>query len=129
MKTDDWPHEQIRSVALRYIRKHAMNEPEWRFTVLDALAQRLARMVQLSAAERPVVTCATVSKDLNNLRNCEAFHIQHDSNLQHGALPRESEHRAQCSRVERRPENGISNASLVPISARPRACTAHGNRL
>ena len=34
-----------------------MSEPEWQFTVLDALAQRLDRIVQLAAAERAIVTC------------------------------------------------------------------------
>ena len=57
METDSWPHEQIRSVALQYIRNHTVKEPEWRFTVLDALAQRLARIVQLDTDERAIVTC------------------------------------------------------------------------
>lgn len=57
METGDWPHEQIHSVALRYIRKHAMKEPEWRFTVLDTLPQRLPRIVQLNAGERSIVAC------------------------------------------------------------------------
>ena len=57
METDSWPHEQIHSVALRYIKSHTVKEPEWRFTVLDALAQRLARIVQLDTNERAIVTC------------------------------------------------------------------------
>jgi len=57
MGTDRWPHEQIHSVALRYIRKHTLNEAEWRFTTIDALGQRLARIVQLDPVERAIVTC------------------------------------------------------------------------
>ncbi len=57
METKGWPHEQIRSVALRYMRKHTTKEAEWRFTVLDALALRLARIVQLDTDERAIVTC------------------------------------------------------------------------
>lgn len=57
MSDDDWPHERIRSVALQYIRKHTMKESEWRFTVLDALPPRLARIVHLDIDERPIVTC------------------------------------------------------------------------
>jgi hypothetical protein len=57
MGSDGWPHEQIHSAALRSIRRHTLNESEWRFTVLDALAQRLDRIVQLDPAERAIVTC------------------------------------------------------------------------
>jgi hypothetical protein len=57
MTTIDWPHEKIRSAALRYITKHTMKEPEWRFTCLDGLPERLVRIVQLDANERPIVTC------------------------------------------------------------------------
>ena len=56
MDTDNWPHEKIRSVALRYIRDHAVKEAEWRFTSLDALAERLARIVTIGAPERTVVS-------------------------------------------------------------------------
>jgi hypothetical protein len=57
MEADGWPHERIHSVALRYIRTYTEKESEWRFTVLDALAQRLSRIVQLDADERAIVTC------------------------------------------------------------------------
>jgi hypothetical protein len=57
METEHWPDEKIRSIALGYIRKHSMNEAQWQFTVLDALAQRLERIVQLEAGELPIVTC------------------------------------------------------------------------
>lgn len=52
-----WPHEKIHSTALEYIRTHSSKQPDWRFTVLDALAQRLARIIQLDTDERPIVTC------------------------------------------------------------------------
>ena len=57
MNTSDWPHEKIRPVALRYIREHSTGEPQWRFTTLDALPDRLARIVHLDGAEEPVVSC------------------------------------------------------------------------
>ena len=57
MDTSDWPHEKIRSVALRYIREHAAKEAEWRFTRLDALPERLARIVHLDEPERAIVSC------------------------------------------------------------------------
>jgi hypothetical protein len=57
MDTPDWPDEKIHTIALRYIRKHCLKESEWRFTVLDALAQRLERIVQLEVGERAVVAC------------------------------------------------------------------------
>jgi len=52
-----WPHEKIHSVALRYIREHATNESAWRFTRIDALPERLARIVRLDGAERTLVSC------------------------------------------------------------------------
>lgn len=55
--TIDWPHEAIRSTALSCIREHTIGEPEWRFTRLDALPERLLRIVHLNADERPIVTC------------------------------------------------------------------------
>ena len=57
MNTIDWPHEKIRSAALRYIAKHTLKESEWRFTCLDGLPERLVRIVQLNVNERPIVTC------------------------------------------------------------------------
>ena len=57
MNIIDWPHDKIRSAALRYITKHTMKESEWRFTCLDGLPERLVRIVQLDANERPIVTC------------------------------------------------------------------------
>jgi hypothetical protein len=53
----DWPHEKIRSAALRYIKKHTTQEPQWRFTLLDTLPQQLSRIVNVDANERPLVTC------------------------------------------------------------------------
>jgi hypothetical protein len=57
MNAIDWPHDKIRSAALRYITKHTMKESEWRFTRLDGLPERLVRIVQLDTNERPIVTC------------------------------------------------------------------------
>jgi hypothetical protein len=51
-----WPDETIRSAALRYIRKHVAREVEWRFTRLDALHARLARIAHIEGFELPVVT-------------------------------------------------------------------------
>lgn len=53
----DWPHDRIHSVALRYIRKHATKELEWRFTRIDALPERLGRIIRLDSGEQPVVSC------------------------------------------------------------------------
>lgn len=53
----EWPHEKVRSAALFYIRKHTAKETDWRFTLLDALPQRLGRIVHLNANERAIVTC------------------------------------------------------------------------
>lgn len=53
----DRPHEKIRSDCLAYIRKHATNEPDWRFTRLDALPERLGRIAQLDAGELSIVSC------------------------------------------------------------------------
>ena len=52
-----WPHDKIHSVALRYIRKHVTKETDWRFTRIDALPERLARIVRLDPDERPLVSC------------------------------------------------------------------------
>ena len=57
MNIIDWPHEKIRAAALGYITKHTTKEFEWRFTCLDALRERLARIVHLDADERPIVSC------------------------------------------------------------------------
>jgi hypothetical protein len=57
MNTADWPHERIRTAALEYIRKHTAKESEWRFTWVDALPERLVRIVPLEAEERPIITC------------------------------------------------------------------------
>ena len=57
MNAVDWPHEQIRRAALQYIREHTAKESEWRFTCVDALGERLVRIVSLEAEERPIVTC------------------------------------------------------------------------
>ena len=51
-----WPHEEIRCAALVYIKTHTANKTEWRFTILDALAQRLSRVVHLNENERPIVS-------------------------------------------------------------------------
>ena len=53
----NWPHDKIHSAALRYIRKHATQEAEWRFTRVDAVAGQLARVVRLDPDERPLVSC------------------------------------------------------------------------
>jgi hypothetical protein len=53
----DWPHDKIHSSALHYIRKRAAKEAEWRFTRIDALPERLARLVRLDDDERPIVSC------------------------------------------------------------------------
>ena len=53
----DWPHDKIHSAALRYIRKYATKEAEWRFTRIGALPERLARVVRLDPDERPLVSC------------------------------------------------------------------------
>ena len=57
MNSSAWPDEKIRTFALRYIRQHSQTESEWRFTCLDALSSRLARIVHLDEGEQPVVTC------------------------------------------------------------------------
>ena len=36
---------------------HTANEPDWRFTTLDALPERLGRIVRLDTGERPIVAC------------------------------------------------------------------------
>ena len=54
---NDWPHDKIRSASLAYIRRHATNEADWRFTRLDTLPERLARIVQLDTGEHSVVNC------------------------------------------------------------------------
>jgi hypothetical protein len=53
----DWPHEKIHAACVAYIRKHATRQAEWRFTHLDALPERLGRIVQLAAGERSDVSC------------------------------------------------------------------------
>ena len=57
MNAVDWPHEKIRTVALRYIKKHTTNQSQWRFTSLDTLPERLVRIVPLDPQELPIVTC------------------------------------------------------------------------
>lgn len=53
----DWPHDKIASHCLAYIRKHAMREPDWRFTRLGALPERLGRIAPLDAGELSIVSC------------------------------------------------------------------------
>jgi hypothetical protein len=55
---NDWPHDEIYAAALAYIRKHAVDEPKWRFTRIDALSDALARIVRLDAGERVIVSCS-----------------------------------------------------------------------
>ena len=43
-------------MALAYIREAATNEAQWRFTRLDALSERLARIARLDEAERAIVS-------------------------------------------------------------------------
>lgn len=57
MDTPDWPHQKIHSVALPFIREHATKEPDWRFTRLDVLPERLARIVHVEEPERALVSC------------------------------------------------------------------------
>ena len=52
-----WPHDEIHSAAVPYIRKHASRETEWRFTRIDAVPDQLARIVRLEADERVIVSC------------------------------------------------------------------------
>ena len=79
MNTDDWPHEQIRSAALRYIKKHATGEPQWRFTVLDTLPQRLARIVHLGTGERPIVVCFVDAQRWYAMTTARVFGISRGS--------------------------------------------------
>jgi hypothetical protein len=53
----DWPHEKIHAACLASIRRHATNEPDWRFTRLDVLPERLGRIAPLDAGERSIVSC------------------------------------------------------------------------
>jgi len=53
----DWPHDKIRSASLAYIRKTCGERGRLAFTRLDALPERLARIVQLDPGEHSVVNC------------------------------------------------------------------------
>lgn len=57
MNTDSWPHEKIHTGALRYIRAHTVDESAWRFTCLDALPERLGRIIRLDEPEQAIVSC------------------------------------------------------------------------
>jgi len=52
----DWPHDEIHRVALGYIRKDVPTGAQWRFTRLDALPERLARIAPLQPEERSIVS-------------------------------------------------------------------------
>jgi len=75
MDTSDWPHEKIRSVALRYIREHAAKEAEWRFTRLDALPERLARIVHLDEPERAIVSCFIDGMNWHTMTTTRVFGV------------------------------------------------------
>jgi len=79
MNTTDWPHEKICSAALRYITKHTMKESPWRFTCLDSLPERLGRIVQLEARERPVVTCFIDAQRWYAMTTARVFGVLHGS--------------------------------------------------
>ena len=53
----DWPHEKIASRCLAYVRKYATREPDWRFTRLGALPERLGRIAPLEPSELAIVSC------------------------------------------------------------------------
>lgn len=54
----EWPHAALHAALLQYIRSHAMKQqPNWRFTQLEVLHDALARVIQLDAGERCVVSC------------------------------------------------------------------------
>src|SRR5262245_9114222 len=53
----DWPPEKTHAICLASIRRHAINEANWRFTHLDALPERLGRIAPLEAGELSIVSC------------------------------------------------------------------------
>jgi hypothetical protein len=70
-----WPHEEIRSVALAHIKRHTANKTEWRLTTLDALAQRLSRVVHLGENERPIVSCFVSAQRWHAMTTARVFGI------------------------------------------------------
>ena len=67
--------DSVGSAALRYITKHIMKESEWRFTGLDALPERLIRIVHLNADERPIVTCFVDAQRFYAMTTARVFGI------------------------------------------------------
>jgi hypothetical protein len=53
----EWPHAAIRQVSMQYIRKHCMNQHEWRFTAIDSLDPHLLSLATLTSGELPIVSC------------------------------------------------------------------------
>jgi hypothetical protein len=52
----DWPDEKIRSTALWYIRKHAMDSSSWRWTRLGEPHPEVLRFVRLKVGELSIVS-------------------------------------------------------------------------
>ena len=76
---NQWPHEKIRSVALRYIKESATKESEWRFTCLDALPERLGRVVRLEESERAIVSCFIDGQRWCAMTTSRVFGVLHGS--------------------------------------------------
>jgi hypothetical protein len=74
-----WPHEKIRSVAVRYIKESATKESEWRFTCLDALPERLGRVVRLEESERAIVSCFIDGQRWCAMTTSRVFGVFHGS--------------------------------------------------
>lgn len=51
------PHHVIHIAALRYIRAHAMDVPQWKWTRLDEVPAVLDGHVTLATEELPIVSC------------------------------------------------------------------------
>jgi hypothetical protein len=65
--------------SLRYIRAHVATEADWRFTRIDALPERLARIARLQPAERSLVSCFIDAQRWYVMTTARVFGIAHGS--------------------------------------------------
>ena len=54
-KFTDWPDEELYTALIRYIRRHSMNEAEWKYTKISLLSEDISSIDVLQASEKAVV--------------------------------------------------------------------------
>jgi len=107
----DWPHDRIYTAAIRSIRAHVKSDADWRFTHIDALPERLARIAPLNPDERSLVSCFIDAQRWYVMTTSRIFGIARGARFE--CSPLEITHwKWGDSNESGRPEVGIATLSL-----------------